>query len=323
MKRRDLLLGLSAAAFSNHLSAASFSLEDITGGQQALKTDVSRQVAFWANCRWAIYKAKGLLAREDRSPTGYTIARRVTDPAIDNILNLMFQPLARTSSRTDLDWRIGLVNNNNINACTVGAGVVFINSGLILACQSEEELAGVIAHEIGHVDYAHGEEGLAARQLLGSFSLSELYKDQRANRELTGFLSQLNGLAYKGYDRLQEHEADGYAVKAFFETDYDVHQSSSMIAMMIRHFGGKKVDELTCLYRSHPDSLERLERLRLMEATFDNRRPPRTSGKFAELQQRLSEYVNQAGHHLQTFPEEDFIKISHLASQLVLQDKGF
>lgn len=298
MKRRELLAGSIATILASNLRAGSFSLEDVSGGLGGVAVDVEQQVASSAGVQWAIYQAIGGIAAEPSSPTGYALKRKVADRDVDRQVSAIFEPLYRTSSRIDLDWRIGVVNDPAINAYTYGAGVVFINSGLILACEKEEELAGVIAHEIGHVDYAHAEKGTAARQLLQSFSLQEMARGVRPVNEVVSFLAQLNGIAYKGYRRLNEHEADAFIVRAFNETDYDVHQSSACSEMMLRMFGKHQPDQLTCLFRSHPDTLERLQRVRSIQATYSNRRPPRATGDFAELKERLTVYLQREGHGL-------------------------
>ena len=326
MKRRELLIGLSAMALGQPLRAGSFSLEDIGGGPTGLQTDVARQVAFAANTQWAIFQGFGSLAPDGRSPTGYSRGKKIDDPTVNQIIQSIAGPLFKTSSRQQLNWRIGLINDPAISGFTYGAGVVFLSSGLLQLCDREETLAGVIAHEIGHVDHGHLEQSRAAQAVLNHFSLNELLAlPQQASGDLVNFLSDLTSISYRGYKRLQENEADAYIVRAFLDVGYDVQQADACSEMLMSLYGPQRPppDQINCLYRTHPESLERLERVRAIQATYSNRLPPRTSGHFAQLKEQVGQYVTEKGHGRVPVTKADINKVYRLAQQQVLNTQGF
>lgn len=318
-------MGLSAAGFVQSLRAGSFSLDDVTGGLGALQTDVTRQVAFAANMQWAIFEAMGNIKRDPRSPTGYSIGRVVVDPAINPMLTTIAEPLFASSSRRDLNWRVGLFNDPGLSAFTYGAGVVMLSSGLIALCDREETLAGVIAHETGHIDHGHLEQSAAARALLNQRSLNDMLSlGSAAPGDVVEFLADLTSISYRGYKRLQENEADAFIVRAFRQAGYDVQQSDACSKMLVRYGAGHGTpDEVNCLYQSHPQSLERLERVQAIQATYSNERPPYSSGLFDEFKERVATHVAAEEHARLSLPAEKYAEILKRAQNHVLRNQGF
>lgn len=77
------------------------------------------------------------------------------NPAINSYINEIGQRLAVSSDRPSLPYRFQVVQDDSINAFATMGGFVYIHTGLIKAAQTEAELAGVIAHEIGHITGRH------------------------------------------------------------------------------------------------------------------------------------------------------------------------
>ncbi|MBK8474818.1 MAG: M48 family metalloprotease [Opitutaceae bacterium] len=70
-------------------------------------------------------------------------------------VNVVGRTLARFAKRGSLDWRFGLLNSDAINAFSAPNGRVFITKGLYKLLENDDELAGVLAHEIAHIDLRH------------------------------------------------------------------------------------------------------------------------------------------------------------------------
>ena len=77
-------------------------------------------------------------------------------PALQAYVNEVGQKLAKHSQRANLEWHFTIVDSPDINAFALPGGYVYITRGLMAYLDSEEELAGVIGHEIGHVTARHG-----------------------------------------------------------------------------------------------------------------------------------------------------------------------
>ncbi len=83
----------------------------------------------------------------------------VTDPVVVEYVNRVGQNLVKNSD-AKVPFTIKVLDTDEINAMALPGGFFYVNSGLILACDSEDELAGVMAHEIAHVAAHH-----AAREM--------------------------------------------------------------------------------------------------------------------------------------------------------------
>lgn len=127
-------------------------------------------------------------------------------------------------------YSFGVLQSDSINAFAAPGGFVFVTTGAIRAMQSEDELAGVLAHEIAHVNLRHPEDAAnrasakaGALDLLGGvakFLVGVAYHDDPAKRRtmmklVDAFGKVLDDLAQEvvnGYGRQDELAADAMAV---------------------------------------------------------------------------------------------------------------
>ena len=79
----------------------------------------------------------------------------VKDATLQRYVNRVGRWIASQSERPDLPWHFGVIESQDLNAFAAPGGYVFVTRGLYRGLQSESELAGVLAHEIGHVIKKH------------------------------------------------------------------------------------------------------------------------------------------------------------------------
>src|SRR3989442_14170118 len=84
----------------------------------------------------------------------------VHDPAVQGPLDAAVRPLVAVAARRDLAWTFRVVNTADVNAFAIPGGHIYVTRGLIEHATSYHQLAGVVGHEIGHVDLRH-----SARQI--------------------------------------------------------------------------------------------------------------------------------------------------------------
>ena len=82
--------------------------------------------------------------------------RLVEAPAIVKYVDRIGQSLVQKSTRKEIAYTFKVIDSPEINAFALPGGYIYINRGLIEAAETEDELAGVLAHEIGHVVARHG-----------------------------------------------------------------------------------------------------------------------------------------------------------------------
>ena len=122
--------------------------------------------------------------------------------------------LVAVSDRKDLPYTFKVLKVAEINALSLPGGPIYLNKGLIDYMPSDDEIAGVLAHELGHIVRRH-----SIRQMEKSMGLGVLFGVILGDRG--GFLQQLAyGAIMAGYSREDEREADRlgflYAWKAGF-----------------------------------------------------------------------------------------------------------
>lgn len=137
----------------------------------------------------------------------------VRDPAIADYVQQLGMTIARTTVRADLDWRFFVVDSKEVNAFALPGGFIYVNRGLIERATKLDELAGAVAHEIGHVVRRHSvrqmEKATGANVAVGlTCTLTRLCASDVAQVAI-----QVGGAAlFARYSRQDEAEADSEAV---------------------------------------------------------------------------------------------------------------
>jgi predicted Zn-dependent protease len=153
-------------------------------------------------------------------------------PGSVRYLNLLGQALARASDlpETYAGYRFMILDSDEINAFAAPGGLILVTRGMLSLCQSEDEVAAVLAHEIGHVVHRHG---LAAVQNSRVVSALTILAAEGARHlggaEAAELADHLDGavgditqtLMVNGYARSQERAADQQAVLILRRIGYD------------------------------------------------------------------------------------------------------
>jgi len=143
--------------------------------------------------------------------------------------------------------RISIVNVKMVNAIALPGGHVMIFDQLLQEAGSPDELAGVLAHEIGHV---RNRDTMTA--LVRQFGLSLV---------LGGFGGDLgntlNGLLALSYSRDAEREADRYAIEALQQANISPLPTAAFFARLGKQAGDERLERVTNWMASHPVSAER------------------------------------------------------------------
>ena len=104
---------------------------------------------------------------------------RVLNPdlPVSRYVNEIGQRLAASSDRNNIPYTFQVVADNSINAFATSGGFVYINTGVVRAAENESELAGVLAHEIGHIVGRHSvnrmREITLANGIVGALGVSQ------------------------------------------------------------------------------------------------------------------------------------------------------
>ncbi len=227
----------------------------------------------------------------------------IEDPVITGYVEKIGQKLLAEQPPPPFPYHFYVVKADVYNAFAGPAGHIFVNSGLIAAMESEEELAGILAHEIAHEISRHISEkiqraskinlatlaGIAAGILLGASGAGAA-----ANAVTIGSMAAGQSLSL-AYSREDERQADGLALKYLFEAGYSAKGLLRMLKK-IREKNWFGTDIIPAYLMTHPAAEERIAFLESwLEKNPDDPSTAQaeTSADFAKAHARLvALYIN-------------------------------
>jgi predicted Zn-dependent protease len=157
------------------------------------------------------------VSEQDEQAMGREIAGRmlgaaplVNDAALQAYVNRVGRWIAQQSERPDLPWRFAVIDTASINAFAAPGGYVMLTRGLYDILDSEAQLAGVLAHEIGHVVKRHHVTVMQKSAALSAGSQIA----QRDNRSamINNMIGTGAEVFARGLDKSAEYEADAVGV---------------------------------------------------------------------------------------------------------------
>ena len=179
--------------------------------------------------------------------------------------------LSSVSEMPDLRFTFTVLNDDQVNAFALPGGYVYVTRGLLALADDEAEMAGVIAHEIGHVAARHSAErySRAVAANLGLSLLDILASAAGAPTGTTDFASVGAQLYLQGYSRDQELQADMLGIRYLARAGYDTNAMSTFLGAIEDHKqleatiqGRPEAAQRFSLLSTHPRTPERIDQAR-------------------------------------------------------------
>jgi predicted Zn-dependent protease len=182
-------------------------------------------------------------------------------------LNVLGQSLVVFSGRPETfsGYHFMLLDSDEINAFAAPGGLILLTRGMVQCCENEDELAAVLAHEIGHVEKKHGLNAIKQARLTSAFTIiaAEAGK-QLGGEDLAQLTEEFEGsvgdvvmeLTTKGYSRKQEFSADAAAVNTLRRAGYPETALVTMLQRMGQRLGNAGGPGFA---RTHPTAQSRIE----------------------------------------------------------------
>lgn len=181
----------------------------------------------------------------------------VQDPMISEYVNRVGQNLVRNSD-AKVPFTIRVVDSDEVNAFAMPGGFFYVNSGLILAADSESELAGVMAHEIAHVAARHWARGETRGQLLNLSSIPLIFIGGWTGFGARTVAQTALPMTFLTFSRGFEAEADYLGVQYLYKTGYDPQGFVSFFEKL-QAKEKRKPGTLAKAFSSHPLTPDRIE----------------------------------------------------------------
>lgn len=199
----------------------------------ASEVNMGQQLVPQVEAKYHIYKDKQLTAYIDR------IGQRV----------------ARVSDRTDLAYHFKVVDDNSFNAFTIPGGYVYVNRGLLDRIDSEDELAVVLAHEIGHVAARHTAKQIQAQ--MGYSIIMDIAFGASGRQDLAQALNITFSLISSGYSREDELQADRLSVRYANRSGFKPEAALRVLGL-IQELEKSDPTSMLVFLRSHPPASQRI-----------------------------------------------------------------
>ncbi len=211
-----------------------------------------------------------------------TIAGRYpvsSDEALTRYVNLVGLTVASQDPRPDITYRFAVLETPTVNAFAAPGGYVFITRGSLGLIRNEAELAGVLAHEVGHVN---------ARHVINQIRKSDTMREIRNVVDIQGVtLDRIVGTGtnalFMGLSREDELEADSLGLEYAAAAGYDPGGLAAFVGRLNAHAGE---GALADFFATHPKPDDRIARL-----TAITQREHLAGG--VDLASRYREFVRQ------------------------------
>ncbi|NQD37605.1 M48 family metalloprotease [Permianibacter sp. IMCC34836] len=227
---------------------------------------------------------------------GTLLGASALDPDVNlqRYVNQVGRWVSLQSPRPGLPWKFGVLKDETVNAFAAPGGYVFVTRGLLRKLDSEAELAGVLAHEVQHVNHRHHLKAVqknnqlgAATDVLGYLGERQINKSGGQHADAKGavadkLLGATKALYARGLDKDDEYEADKDGIVLMAQAGYDPYAFVSVLQKL--EALGSEDSSLALLLQTHPRPADRLK-------AIANAKVLNNAGPFAENEARFSKAV--------------------------------
>lgn len=216
----------------------------------------------------------------------------VQDPVANRYINLIGNRIARQGGR-NIDYTFYIVNTPEVNAFAIPGGFVYVNRGLIEEADNLSELAGVVGHEIGHIEERHSIEQIERMQRanLGLSMAYILLGRSPGTLEQAGI--QVAGAAiFAGFSRSAENEADEVAVRLLARAGIDPEGLVTFFEKLLAE-RQRRPSAVEQWFSTHPLTEDRIANTRALVQQIpesQRRNMIRNTEQFNEFKARVRQY---------------------------------
>lgn len=183
-------------------------------------------------------------------------------PELNRLVDTVGHRIAATSDRPNLPWHFTVLDTPMVNAMALPGGYIYVTRGMLERINSEDELAGILGHEITHVTARHAAQQMSRAQLAQLGMVLGAVAAGPAVTQTYGQLVELGvNLLFQRYSRGQESQADlvgtEYAARANFNP-LGVERMLVTLQRLDKH----PASGIERYFQSHPDPAKRVRDVR-------------------------------------------------------------
>jgi predicted Zn-dependent protease len=186
----------------------------------------------------------------------------VDDPELTEYLNALGNRLVANSEDVRQDFEFFLIKDSTLNAFAMPGGYIGVHTGLIVAAQSESELAAVLAHEIAHVTQHHmarmaSKDGQLSMAMMAAMALAILSRNSQVGSAAAALGQSVAITAQIAFTRDFEREADRLGFLTLEKSKFDVRAMPEFF-LRLQKAGRLYENNAPAYLRTHPVTTERI-----------------------------------------------------------------
>jgi beta-barrel assembly-enhancing protease len=244
-----LIIALVMAGFSLLRYCGTRTTNEITGEAQYVSLSADEEIAMGLQ---SLPQMAGEFGGEVQGQEADAMVRAVGKKLVANTV------AANTPYKDHFQFHL-LADNQTINAFALPGGQVFITVALLSRLTTEDQLAGVLGHEIGHVVARHSAEKLAQMELAQGLTGAVSMATYNPNSPNGSYIAQtVANMMQLKYGREQELQSDDLGVRLMLEAGYDPRELIAVMEVLKQSAGPNRVPEHQS---SHPDPENRKEKI--------------------------------------------------------------
>lgn len=240
-----LIIGLVIAAFALFKYYSSSSVNEITGEKQHINITPEQEIQLGLDGRNYMIQESGGLYQ---------------DPEVQQYIDLLGRRIVESSdaSKTPYQYEFHvLADANQVNAFAMPGGQIFITAGLLKRLETEDQVAGVLGHEIGHVVARHSAQQMAKQDL--TQGLAGAAGVVGGDMNSAQYAQMIGNMVNMKYGREDELESDELGVRFMVQSGYDPHALIRVMEILDEASGGQAPPEFQS---THPSPKNRVQRIK-------------------------------------------------------------
>jgi len=238
-----VFIGLAIVAFAVFQYYSSESTNEFTGETQYVNLTTQEEIAMGLQAAPSMMQQHGGLLQNQQA-----------QDQLDRVGNRLVQSGIAKNTQYQWDFHL-LADTQTINAFALPGGQCFITAALYNQLENEDQLAGVIGHEIGHVIARHSAERLEQMKLSQGVVTGASVATEGGG-EMAAAITQMVTMKYGRGDELQ---SDDLGVKMMIDAGYDPYQMIGVMEILAAAGGSNRVPEFQS---THPDPENRIQKIK-------------------------------------------------------------
>lgn len=255
-----LIIGLVMGAVALISYYSKNQTNPITGETQHIDMTPEQEVAMGLQSAPQMAQEYGGLyndneVQQQAKAVGYKLVKQVDDEMKGKGVAVPYQ----------FDFHV-LADDQTVNAFALPGGQIFITVGLLKRLKSEDQLAGVLGHEVGHVIHRHSAQQMAKSDfyqgLVGAVATATTNDYGMGGGQIAQYVAQIQEMKFGRNDELQ---SDKFGVQYMVKANYNPNAMIEVMEILAEAGGGKQRDEFMS---SHPSPENRIAKIKEHIATY-------------------------------------------------------